>query len=100
MQRKEKKKVIDEVWTPERVRSFLELLPPEGLDADFHRLRRAYQSMRIEDFADFIELFVAAGGRLDARGPEQQTLLEEVERHRHGAGFAAILKNPDSGEPL
>ena len=100
MQRKEKKKVIDEVWTPERVRSFLELRPPEGLDADFHRLRRAYQSMRLDDFADFIELFVAAGGRLDARGPEQQTLLEELERHRHGAEFAAILKNADSGEPL
>lgn len=96
MQRKDKQKVVDEVWTPERVRSFLELAPPAGQDADFHRLRRAYQSMRTEDFADFIKLFVAAGGRLDARGPEQQTLLEELERHRHGAEFAAILHNLDS----
>ncbi|MBP8925637.1 MAG: PA4642 family protein [Pseudomonadales bacterium] len=96
MQRKEKKKVVDEVWTPERVRSFVELRPPEGLDADFHRLRRAYQSMRLDDFADFIELFLAAGGRLDARGPEQQTLLEELARHRRGAEFAAILRDADS----
>jgi hypothetical protein len=92
MQRKDKKKVVDEVWTEERVRSFLDLLPPEGVDADFHRLLRAYQSMRVEDFADFVAMFVAAGGRLDARGPQQQTLLEEVARHRHGAAFAEVLR--------
>ena len=92
MQRKDKQKVVDEVWTAERIRSFLDLQPPAGMDADFHRLQRAYQSMRIEDFADFIKLFVAAGERLDARGPEQQTLLDELERHRHGAAFAEILR--------
>ena len=48
--------------------------------------------MRAEDFADFVTMFVAAGGRLDARGPEQQTLLDELERHRHGAAFAEILR--------
>lgn len=92
MLRKEKKKVVDEVWTDERIRRFLHLLPPEGIDADFHRLRRAYQAMRPEDFEDFIAMFVAEGGRLDARGPEGQTLLEELARHRHGEPFAAILR--------
>jgi hypothetical protein len=91
-QRKDKKKVVDEVWTPERVRSFLELEPPAGVDADFHRLQRAYQSMRAEDFADFVKMFLAAGGRLDARGPDQQTLLEEISRHRHGGPFAEVLR--------
>ena len=92
MQRKDKQKVVDEVWTAERIRSFLDLQPPAGMDADFHRLQRAYQSMRAEDFADFVTMFVAAGGRLDARGPEQQTLLDELERHRHGAAVAEILR--------
>jgi len=92
MQRKDKQKVVDEVWTPERVRSFLDLTPPEGVDADYHRLVRAYQSMRPEDFADFVDLFRAAGGRLDALGPQQQTLLQEVSRHRHGDEFATILR--------
>jgi hypothetical protein len=91
--RKDKKKVVDEVWTPERVRSFLGLLPPEGIDADFHRLSRAYQSMRVEDFADFVGMFVAAGGRLDARGPQGLTLREEASRHRHGAEFARVLQD-------
>jgi len=97
MQRKDKKKVVDEVWTEERIRSFLELLPPAGVGADFHRLQRAYQSMRAEDFADFVGMFVAAGGRLDARGPQQQTLLDEVSRHRHGAAFAEILREAGAG---
>ena len=91
--RKDKKKVVDEVWTPERVHSFLGLLPPEGINADFHRLSRAYQSMRVEDFADFVGMFVAAGGRLDARGPQGLTLREEASRHRHGAEFARVLQD-------
>ncbi|MFM7272404.1 MAG: PA4642 family protein [Gammaproteobacteria bacterium] len=90
--RKDKKKVVDEVWTPERVRSFLELLPPDGIDPDFHRLRRAYQSMRPEDFEDFVQMFVEAGGNLQARGPEGETLLEDIRRHAHGAPFAEVLE--------
>jgi hypothetical protein len=93
--RKDKKKVVDEVWTPERVQSFLHLEPPTGIDPDFHRLRRAYQSMRVEDFEDFVELFTGAGGKLDARGPEGLTLLEELRNHAHGAPFAAALARGD-----
>jgi hypothetical protein len=89
--RKDKKKVVDEVWTPERVRSFLHMQPPEGIDPDFHRLRRAYQSMRPDDFEDFVQMFREAGGRFDARGPEGRTLREELQRHRHGAEFLEVL---------
>ena len=90
--RKDKKKVIDEVWTPERVKSFLELQSPAGIDPDFHRLRRAYQSMRVEDFEDFVEMFVGAGGKLDAQGPEGLTRLEEIRSHAHGAPFASVIE--------
>jgi hypothetical protein len=91
--RKDKKKVVDEVWTPERVRSFLDLEPPAGIDADFHRLRRAYQSMRVEDFEDFVEMFSAAGGKFDTRGPEGKTLVEELRTHAHGASFASVIES-------
>jgi hypothetical protein len=94
--RKDKKKVVDEVWTPERVRSFLELLPPEGVDPDYHRIKRAYQSMRAEDFADFVGLFRAAGGRCDARGPDGRTLAEELRSHRHAEGFLRTLEAADA----
>lgn len=90
--RKDKKKVVDEVWTPERVESFLHLEPPAGIDADFHRLRRAYQSMRVEDFEDFVDMFAKAGGNLSARGPEGSTLLEELRTHTHGEPFAQVIE--------
>jgi hypothetical protein len=91
--RKDKKTVVDEVWTPERVKSFLELQAPVGVDPDFHRLRRAYQSMRVEDFEDFIEMFVGAGGKLDARGPDGLRLLDELRSHAHGAPFASVIES-------
>lgn len=91
-QKKDKKAVVDEVWTEERIRSFLDLVPPAGFDADFHRLLRAYQSMREEDFADFIGFFVAAGGKLQATDPRGQTLLAIVSGHRHGQPYADILR--------
>ena len=44
--KKDKERVQDEVWTEARIRSFLNLQPPAGVNADYHRLQRAYQSMR------------------------------------------------------
>jgi hypothetical protein len=48
--------------------------------------------MRAADFARLVALFVAAGRDLDAVGPEGMTLLQEVETHRHGAPYAAVLR--------
>jgi len=93
--RKDKKKVVDEVWTPERVRSFLWLDPPAGIDRDFHRLKRAYQSMRAEDFDDFVALFRAEGGNCEARGPDGRTLAEELATHRHAGDFLRTLARQD-----
>jgi hypothetical protein len=91
--RKDKKKVVDEVWTPERVRSFLELQPPAGVDPDYHRLKRAYQSMRAEDFEDFVAMFREAGGNCAARGPAGTTVADEMRRHRHAQEFLRALEN-------
>ena len=51
---KDKQKVVDEVWTQERIKSFLFVEPPAGVNRDFHRLHKAYQSMRADDFEIFI----------------------------------------------
>ena len=90
--KKDKQKVIDEVWTEERIRSFLSLQPADGFDANFHRLRRAYQSMRVDDFRLFLEMYVEAGMNLDARSPDGQTLLDEINPHRHAGPFAKALR--------
>lgn len=92
VQRKDKKQVLDEVWTEDRVRAFLDLQAPTGIDPEFHRLLRAYQSMRLEDFELFVGFVQEAGGRLDATGPRGETVLDIVSSHRHGAPFAEALK--------
>ena len=90
--RKDKKKIVDEVWTEERVRSFLDLQPPEGLERDYHRLKRAYQSMRADDFADFVEMFLEDGGDTESRGPTGLTLAEEISSHRYAGDFLRALR--------
>lgn len=91
--KKDKQKVIDEVWTEARIRSFLDIAPAAGLNADFHRLLRAYQSMRLDDFAQFIGFFVEAGGNLNATNAAGQSLLAIVSEHRHGQPYAEVLKS-------
>lgn len=96
--KKDKEKVIDEVWTEERVRSFLQVRSHDGTDADFHRLLKAYQSMRAEDFADFVGFFVEEGYRLDATDREGRSVLDIVSGHRHGKPYAEILRAAGAGK--
>ena len=90
--KKDKLVVIDEVWTEARVREFLQLSQPAGVDADYFTLLRAYQSMRLEDFVLFIGFFCAARRNLNARSQRGETLLDIVSKHRRSAAYAEALR--------
>ena len=91
--RKDKKKVIGESFSDERIKTFLDVQAPDGVNPDFHALEKAYRSMIAENFATFIGFFVEAGRDLNAPSPQGQTLLQEVKSHRHGEEYAEILQN-------
>ena len=97
--RPDKAKVIDEVWTDERIRSFLGTRKPSYLgtevpgDSDYYVLLRAYQAMRIQDFQKFLEHFESAGGNLLAEGPNGKDLLKYIQNHRKAAPFIEALQN-------
>ena len=91
--KKDKVKVIDEVWTEDRVRSFLEVRPHDGGDEDFHMLLKAYQSMRASDFELFLQFFCGENRNVNATGKDGRSVLEIVSTHRHGAEYAEILKS-------
>jgi len=96
--RPDKQQIIDEVWDDARIRGFLDKAPlGDGEDPDFSALLYAYRSMRPEDFAIFIDLFLAAGRDLNARGRLGATLLETIAGHRHGAPFREILETRLAG---
>ena len=52
--RRDKAKVLDEVWDDARVRSFLSVRSHTADSDDFHCLLRAYRSMREDDFRRFL----------------------------------------------
>lgn len=90
--RKDKEKVLDEVWTEDHVRSFLEVKSYDGTDEDFHALLKAYQSMRASDFELFVSFFREQGRNLQATDREGRTVLDIVSEHRRSGEYADILK--------
>ncbi len=90
--KKDKQKVIDEVWTEDRVRDFIKVEPAENVEADYHMLLKAYQSMRDDDFEIFVKMFVAEGRDINAKGPEGRTVLSFVREHGKSAAYAKVLE--------
>ncbi|MDG2272279.1 MAG: PA4642 family protein [Halioglobus sp.] len=83
--RKDKEKVVDEVWTEEHIKSFLNVKPHDGSAEDFHMLLKAYQSMRASDFELFVSFFCNDGRDLSTTSKDGRTVLEIISSHRHGA---------------
>ena len=90
--KKDKQKVLGEIFTDERVKGFLDLLPPPGVDADFHVLEKAYRGMNIENFVTFVQFFTDAGRNINAAGPDGRSLLQQLETHRLAEDYVAELK--------
>jgi hypothetical protein len=89
----DKPKVIGEEWSDERVRSFLDIRPWDAAEnADYNALLKAYQAMRAEDFERFIGFFVADGRDLNATGPDGETILDLISRHRRSVDYARALE--------
>lgn len=90
--KKDKEKVLDEVWTEDRVREFLNVEAKAGVDADFHRLLKAYQSMRADDFELFIDMFLDAGGNINAVDGSGRSVLSYANEHRNSEEYVAALE--------
>jgi hypothetical protein len=89
---KDKKTVLDEVWTEDHVKSFLNSKSYDGTAEDFHMLLKAYQSMRVDDFELFVDFFREAGRDVNATGKDGRTVLEIISTHRRGTEYAEVLK--------
>jgi len=90
--KKDKEKVLDEVWTQDHVKSFLNVRAHDGTSDDFHMLLKAYQSMRTEDFELFISFFSGEDRDLNAVDRKGRTLLAIIGQHRHGGPYAQVLR--------
>lgn len=89
--RKDKEKVLGEIFDDARIATFLDFPAPEGVNADFHLLEKAYRGMRGENFATFVKQFIESGRDINAVGPEGKTFLQTVKNHRNGEEYAIAL---------
>jgi hypothetical protein len=86
-------KVVDEDWSDERVKSFLDITPYDETDPDYHVLLKAYQGMIPENFERFVAFFVEANRNINACSLSGQSILQHVSGHSRSAAYVDILKN-------
>ena len=79
------------LFDDERVKSFLDYLPPEGVSHDFHLLEKAYRGMNIDNFASFVEFFKQAGYDLNATNPDGVNMVQIMNQHQQGVDYAKAL---------
>ena len=83
---------FNEEWSDERVFAYLDQLPPEGTNADFHVLYHAYKHMRPADYERLLTQFSAQGRDINATNPEGQRIHDVIAKFpRHSAEFLAVL---------
>ena len=82
----------NEEWSDERIKSFLELKPPEGMPADYSVLLKAYRGMTPELFARFIPFFVDAGRDINATLEDGSTILDHISQHRLSGEYVSALE--------
>jgi|GEM_PF-649366 len=90
--KKDKQKVLGEVFDENRIAGFLIGEAPEGVNRDYHLLERAYRSMKAENFETFVRLFLEQGLDLDSPGPDGKTLLMRIQEHRQSEEYAEVLR--------
>ena len=91
--KKDKQKVLGEVFDDERVKGFLNGNPPTGVSQDFYLLERAYRGMNIENFRTFVTFFKAEGHDVGGTNQDGRTLADLLATHKHGGDYLAALKN-------
>jgi len=90
--KKDKKKVLGESFSDERIRTFLHMTSYAGMNRDYCILERAYRSMIADNFATFVRFFVEEGLDINATNLDGETFLQSISRHRHAEEYIEALK--------
>lgn len=91
--KKDKQKVLGEVFNDERVKSFLHVEPSGEADVDYRALERAYRGMKAENFASFVKFFVEDGRNINAKNEDGKTLLQVISEHRLATEYISALES-------
>lgn len=90
--KKDKQKVLGEVFDDARIRTFLDFEPPAGINADFHLLEKAYRGMKADNFNTFLDMFIADGRDINASNNDGDSLLALIAEHKQSDDYISFLK--------
>ena len=83
---------FNEEWSDERIFAYLDQLPPDGENADFHVLYHAYKHMRAGDYQRLLNRFVADGRNIQATNKQGQTIHQVIAQFpRHSSEYLSVL---------
>lgn len=91
--KKDKQKVLGEVFDDQRIKGFLNVEQRNGVDIDYDTLEKAYRGMKAENFHTFVKFFVEEGRNVNAQNADGQTLLQVISRHRHAGDYIDALRS-------
>lgn len=90
--KKDKQKVLGEVFDDERIKTFLTYEAYGDTNSSFHLLEKAYRGMKADNFATFLGFFKEAGHDINAQNQDGISFLSILNQHRQGEDYAAALK--------
>ena len=90
-QKKDKQKVLGEVFDDARLKQMLAELKTDGERSDFAILERAYRGMKAENFATFVSIFKQAGHDPHATDSDGRSLRDHIAKHRSSADYLEAL---------
>lgn len=90
--KKDKQKVLGEVFDDARIKTFLNFEAPTGVNTDFHLLEKAYRGMLAESYETFLGFFLDQNRDINAKNPDGKTILDIANEHRCGEEYVSILK--------
>lgn len=90
--KKDKEKVFGGQWSEEQLKEFSQVTSHDGTDADFLALKKAYQHMTADAFAEFVQFFEQQDRNLNAQNLDGQTFLQYIQQHAQSQGYVAALE--------
>ncbi len=84
---------FNEEWSDERVFAYLNQLPPQGVNADYHVLYHAFKHMRPFDYERLLTQFVKDGRDINATNPEGERIHDVIAKYpRQKDDFLVVLE--------
>ena len=91
--KKDKQKVLGEVFDDERIKTFLEYEAYGDTNPDYHLLEKAYRGMKADNFSTFLQFFVEEGHDINAINQQGHSFLHTISTHRQSEDYIHAMKD-------